>query len=183
MKTCRVCLIEKPLDGFHRHHGTRDKRQHFCRDCARERGANYLKDPAALAKRKASTAAYYRRNKEDLQARNKRRFVENRAAHLAWEAKRRATRKKIPYTLTEHDVAELQRAIDAGHCAVTGIPFIYDHRGSFASPSIDRIDSDKGYEPGNVRMVCKIVNMAMGHWGEDILRFVMQSWFANEQRA
>ena len=38
------------------------------------------------------------------------------------------------------------------------------------APSLDRIDSSKGYVRGNVRLVCMAANFALNQWGDDILR-------------
>lgn len=50
-------------------------------------------------------------------------------------------------------------------CAVTGIPFVYDVPGHPLMPSLDRIDSSKGYTADNVRLVCWAVNCAASTWG------------------
>ncbi|WP_417477285.1 hypothetical protein [Maricaulis sp.] len=48
-----------------------------------------------------------------------------------------------------------------GRCALTDLPMLAD--GSDVDPacllSLDRIDSDKGYEPGNLQLVCHFANM------------------------
>ena len=36
------------------------------------------------------------------------------------------------------------------------------------SPSLDRINPDKGYIPGNVRIVCNAYNMAKGNCPPDV---------------
>lgn len=56
-----------------------------------------------------------------------------------------------------------------GRCEVSGIEF---HLGDSSRhpfrPSIDRIDSSRGYEADNVRMVCLSVNLCMSTWGEAV---------------
>ncbi len=44
------------------------------------------------------------------------------------------------------------------------------------APSVDRIDSSKGYVPGNVRLVCVAANLAMNEWGEDVLARVARAY-------
>jgi len=58
--------------------------------------------------------------------------------------------------------------IEAG-CALTGLPFDLTRcEGNKAlGPSIDRIQPKLGYVPGNVRLVCRALNMFLGEWGED----------------
>lgn len=62
-------------------------------------------------------------------------------------------------------------------CAVTSTPFtLYREPVSNRSPlapSIDRIDNTKGYETGNVRLVCVAANYAMNQWGEEPLRVML----------
>jgi len=85
-----------------------------------------------------------------------------------------------------------------GRCAVSGIVFSDElHERSFVKrpfePSLDRIDSAKGYTTENVRLVVVIANFAMGQWGEDVLRRlahgvveterkVHAKWFRDQRR-
>lgn len=91
---------------------------------------------------------------------------------LMGSAAKNAARKGIPFDLTPSDARALIRR-HAGRCAVSGIEFdtvdaVNGRRRPFA-PSLDRVDSGKGYSRGNVRLVCQIVNMAMNEWGEEPL--------------
>lgn len=56
-----------------------------------------------------------------------------------------------------------------GLCEVSGLPFYLgaEKRHPF-QPSLDRIDSSKGYDPWNLRMVLMAVNYCMSTWGEQI---------------
>jgi hypothetical protein len=64
-----------------------------------------------------------------------------------------------------------------GLCALTSLPLDTGNvraaggrdRRPFR-PSLDRIDSTKGYTKDNVRLVCSCVNYALGPWGEAVLR-------------
>lgn len=69
--------------------------------------------------------------------------------------------------ITYDDIAAMGAAQNY-RCAVSGLPFVStdEKRHPFA-PSIDRIDSSIGYEPGNVRVVCLIVNYGMSNYGDE----------------
>lgn len=68
------------------------------------------------------------------------------------------------------DLAEAQRY----RCVISGIEFEQStywrtkRRNPF-SPSIDRIDNARGYEIGNVRIVCLIVNLARSNFDDSAL--------------
>lgn len=76
------------------------------------------------------------------------------------------------------DPNDLTPAIDAmvaranGRCEVTGIPFSDQSVGGARRrpwvPTVDRIDAAKGYEPGNIRLVCCAANIALNDWGDDV---------------
>lgn len=59
-----------------------------------------------------------------------------------------------------------------GVCEVSGLPLVFDHKFSDKQsrspwgPSIDRIDSKKGYTKSNSRIVCNIYNL-MKSTGDD----------------
>lgn len=73
--------------------------------------------------------------------------------------------------------------VDSGaRCAVTGIaldlspPTDGQKKRRPWAPSIDRIDSTKGYTKNNSRIVCCAANFAMNMWGEGILVKMLQSY-------
>lgn len=60
-----------------------------------------------------------------------------------------------------------------GHCEVSGIRFyLGDAKRHPFQPSVDRIDSSKGYEIENVRFVCLSVNMCMAQWGDEVFHTI-----------
>ena len=72
-------------------------------------------------------------------------------------AKRRARKKNIPFTLT------FDQIVWPSHCPVLGVELDYTlgTKGSGVcknSPSLDRIIPSLGYVPGNVVVVCSFVN-------------------------
>lgn len=57
-------------------------------------------------------------------------------------------------------------------CPVSGSYFTHDAFDAGRSPfqpSVDRIEGSVGYDRGNVRIVCLLVNLAMAEWGEEPL--------------
>ena len=86
-------------------------------------------------------------------------------------ARKNAARKGYACSITD---ADLWAMLEAGgrRCAVTGVPFSLDrHKAGRAprAPSMDRIDDSRGYEPGNVRLVCQLANLAMNVWDDRTL--------------
>lgn len=65
-------------------------------------------------------------------------------------ARARAKRRGIPFTLTPEDIKIPER------CPLLGIPLLRSpatYATRDAAPSLDRIDSTKGYAPGNVWVI------------------------------
>ena len=97
--------------------------------------------------------------------------------HRLSSAKSRKKRDGIYCELTIADLEEMY-ATAAGRCTISGIPFDITNgddrkwRRPFR-PSIDRINADGHYTRDNTRLVCSLLNFAMGAWGEGALRFMM----------
>lgn len=92
---------------------------------------------------------------------------------LAAQARKRAAKAGIAYSLTTDDLITLDLR-SKRKCEMSGVDldftiFRNGKRNPFR-PSIDRKDNAKGYEIGNVRIVCSIANFAMNEWGEQPLR-------------
>jgi len=65
-------------------------------------------------------------------------------------------------------VDKVLSALRFGFCERTGIRFVHEPRHPHA-PSIDRIDSSRGYSDDNVQIVCLQYNMAKNHWTDEQL--------------
>jgi hypothetical protein len=86
----------------------------------------------------------------------------------------RAAKAKVPHAIDRYFIDRL--LVDQKWCcAVSGIRLnvprssLKFNRDPFG-PSLDRITPTLGYVPGNVRIVCTMVNSAMGEWGLTNLR-------------
>ena len=77
--------------------------------------------------------------------------------------------RKAEVSITKEDLRAMWDA-QQGKCAVTGMHMTYYPRrmrdSTGLNASVDRVDQSKGYERGNVRLVCYRVNL-MRHAGED----------------
>lgn len=99
-------------------------------------------------------------------------FLEGRIKEMLRAAKKRAKRKNIPFTLTYNFLFDMWKNQD-GKCLLTKLPLIIptnrnNGRAMPFSPSIDRIDCEKGYTEDNVRLLCYITNIALNKYGDDV---------------
>jgi hypothetical protein len=78
-------------------------------------------------------------------------IVKRKVIRMLTDAKYRANRKKIPFSITVEDIMK----IASETCPVFDIPIAWSNKAKRceASPSIERIDSNKGYELGNVAII------------------------------
>ena len=76
-------------------------------------------------------------------------------------------------------------------CEVTGIAFElrdmevksttnYSNRKPL-TPSIDKIDSTKGYTKDNCRVVCWWYNLAKSNWDDDTVERIVRAWVKNKE--
>jgi hypothetical protein len=77
----------------------------------------------------------------------------------------------LAFEITAADVERMLQE-QGLRCAVTGHPFdmkwVGGSRARPYAPSIDRIESSKGYVHGNCRVVCSAVNAALGDLGDKL---------------
>ena len=83
-------------------------------------------------------------------------------------------------------MADIHRRIEAGACEMTGMPFsLLPTKLASAdpfSPSLDRMNSRKGYTRDNVRVVATAFNFAKGQWSLDIFEAIARG-FIERNRA
>lgn len=103
---------------------------------------------------------------------------------LCNRAKERARMRGIEYKLTRQDMEYLFE-VSQGRCSVSGIVFNRFRPLNSTKrpwyPSLDRIDSSKPYTLDNCRFVCVAVNIAMGEWGEWVIKGIAKAIVKGEQ--
>jgi hypothetical protein len=92
--------------------------------------------------------------------------VKGRVNLLYRLCKGRSEKRNLEFDLTKEWI---KKKLDAGYCELSGEKFcleasIETHWHPY-SPSIDRIDSKKGYTQDNCRIILVSVNMGLGEWG------------------
>jgi hypothetical protein len=96
---------------------------------------------------------------------------------LIFQSRKRAKLKKLEFSITQDDLFDY--CIEHNWvCSLTGIRFVLTS-GHYKSwnpyrPSIDRIDSSKGYTKDNIRLVCSAVNIALHTWGLEVFDKIVQ---------
>lgn len=101
-----------------------------------------------------------------------------RVAGAMWKRHQKGAKQRgIPFDLAP---ADIQALLDAQgyRCAVTRLPFRDDKPAGLRirpwAPSVDRLDGAAGYTPGNVRIVCAFVNVAMNGFGDGFFALVLE---------
>jgi hypothetical protein len=87
-------------------------------------------------------------------------------------ARARAKKDGREFTITKEWLALQPR-----YCAISGIPFIIiqDGRGPL-TPSLDRIDSSKGYTPENTQIVACWYNLGKSDWNDTEIQDLIISY-------
>ena len=94
-------------------------------------------------------------------------------------AKERSRKKQIPFDLTP----EWAISRYTGKCELTGLPFVNGVKGFYPfSPSIDRIDSSKGYEQHNCRFILMAINVFKGRMADDEMMKIAMALVAARYR-
>ena len=113
----------------------------------------YYKAHREQAKERA--LKYQQENREKVNKQKKQRRLDNPVGYMLMRVKTTAKKKNLPFNLTKADIT-IPKV-----CPILGIPLIiaYNNKGpSDYSPSLDRIDSTKGYVKGNIQVISHRAN-------------------------
>lgn len=109
---------------------------------------------------------YYQKNKERLQKASRecrmRRRAEDPAKYMLDNAQDRARIKGLEFALSRE---WLEVKLVAGVCEVTGVKL--DWSRETTKPSLDRLDTSKGYTEKNTRVTTWIYNRARGTFSDE----------------
>ena len=100
------------------------------------------------------------------------------------QARSRAEKQGWEINITVKDLQFLYDKQE-GKCALTGTSFSFDKNNNWRTqpfvPSIDRIDSKKGYTKDNVRLVIWALNWSFGEWGEKVYEKIAKAYLEKKQ--
>lgn len=153
-----------------------------CKDCCRTINRERAKQSDYKEKRKEryqrliKSEDFVERRKS--QSRKHYKSHHGRAASLLKTANRRSSKFAEDCNL---DVEFIVEKLKNGKCEVTGIPFEYENKYGTSknplAPSIDRIDSNKGYVKDNVRLVIWQFNLMKGELTDDQVNDIFLNYF------
>jgi hypothetical protein len=143
---CNMCKELKPADQFHSDKSSINGLQGYCKECTNIRMQNYY-DKGGL-----------------------RVFMVKIFRHL----RKNAERRNIPVEIDLQYLLDLYEN-QKGLCALSGIKMDFksyksrdkQRTASKHNISPDRIDPSKGYVPGNVQLVCAVVNAMKWDYSQD----------------
>jgi len=195
-RKCWKCQQNKPLtkDYFSKDSIDKFGFQKSCKECQKITASSY---------RQQNKEYFDQKNKEHYdKSENKNRYQKYKPAYLQRREDSSKTVRGRLYNLLEAargraknkgliiDI-DLEFLINMyeeqnGKCKLTNIDFTFEkkeksrHFNPF-NPSIDKIDSNKGYTKDNVRLVCTIVNLALNNFGEGDFKIMCEAYINNSK--
>jgi hypothetical protein len=157
MKTCSHCQIEKDDAEFHprREAKSKAKLASHCRTCRNTATAAWR--VAHRPQRAAYQREWARRHPEKNAAGVRAWQIAQPVKYLFGAARTRAKKIGVPFTIVLADV------VIPALCPVFGVPLQRAATGRGPNtPSLDRIDARRGYEPGNVWVISRRANDVKG---------------------
>lgn len=196
-RKCYKCKIDKPLNKDFFSKDSIDKLgfQKACKDCQKKRNSEYRADKKEYFDNK-NKEHYNKDNNKERYQKYKTSFLERRDKYrtsirgrmydLLESARGRAKNKSLSIDIDLDFLISLYE-IQQGKCKLTNLEFKLERNENKKrevnpySPSIDRIDSKKGYTKENVRLVCTIVNLSLNNFGESIFKIMCQAYINNSK--
>ena len=168
MKRCSKCGTEKPFEAFSKYSRTKDGYQNYCKDCAtrlyrewRETHREYYRE---------WSRKWYKQNPTKKRVYWLRCRARHPEAYLWKAAKQRAHKDGLYFTITPDDIKIPVM------CPVLGIPLSFGAKSNedrSNSPSLDRIDPNLGYVPGNIIVMSYKANTIKSNATVDELKAVL----------
>ncbi len=150
-KVCSHCKENKLFSEFSKNKASSDGLQYKCRPC----------DVTYQAKRRIENPQKQLDYQRTYQ-KNKRKDYNYRLQMLINASKQRAKNKNREHNITVEDIKEIY-PLD-GCCPIFGMKLEFNSAGFREnSPSIDRIDSTKGYTPNNIQIISWKANRIKGY--------------------
>lgn len=204
-KVCPRCGQEKPSASFRLDSRTNSGLKTWCKGCETAQSKERNQRPEVKAENARKMRAYRQRPeaKPGIRATQKKQYKKRYGTERYKQSQKEAAKRyhaKTPRLnihialkhavrrrptvnpITTDEVMAIWRAQE-GMCAASGIVMTWG-RGRLmpSSVSIDRIDSSRGYEKDNVRLVCYQVNTFRGRWSDDQMLLMAKAIIAHMEK-
>lgn len=166
-KHCSKCDQYLELALFSKNRATKDGYQGYCKACSslvrdKDKASRYYQENKEYFKQKKREALSTKRDEINLKRKKFRQI--NLEKRMLASAKERAKRKGLDFNI------ELSDIIIPKLCPILGIElFKGETKVRKNSPSLDRIDSTKGYIKGNIQVISNLANTMKNNATEEEL--------------
>jgi hypothetical protein len=152
-----------PLSEFSKDNSRKDGLRNSCKKCRAAAERAQLTAPEGRAKHAARLRAW-------------RATPKGRAVTLIHHCVRADAKKNLKCDLSDH-CEEITDILKRGVCQLSGLSFDFSKGPPKPnSPSIDRIDTTKAHNWGNVQVICWALNCLFQQWGEEASIPIVQAW-------
>ena len=178
-KQCSKCKQVLPVEKFSRNPSTSDGLRSSCKKCQAQYARQWREDGGAEKVKQA----YKNGGKEKKQSYIKANLVQTITSSLVRGARSRAGDKNLPFDIDLDYVRSMvgENAELASHCPVFGVPLDWSRMRNNGgkpvpnSPSIDRIDPERGYVKGNVWIISHKANTIKNNATHEELKLVTKA--------
>lgn len=150
-KICVNCNVRKPLFSFTKDSKNSDLLNRRCKDCCKIAHDSYYKNNKDRVRER--NADWRLKNEQLIKVKRKEKRAEDPRKCMLYSAKHRAKMKNLEFDLSIEDIQIPE------YCPVLKIKIeMYASSQSRTSPSIDRIDTTKGYTKDNIQVISWLAN-------------------------
>ena len=108
-------------------------------------------------------------------------LVQHRVRKLLIAAAMKAGRHQVPYDLQNH-VKELEAKLEVGVCELTGQKLNIKESLAANAPALYVVDAEKGMVYANTMIICWAMSCALGSWGPEVLKPIVEAWIKKEKK-
>ena len=171
-KICINCKQEQDIEQFiPRWDSPKTKRRGDCNTCRKDRTARNFQKRYATQE-----------GKDKQKANEKRHMLASPRAALRHAINNGIKRKPTTNPITPNEIMEIWNK-QGGKCALSGVQMTWGkynqgHKPIATSVTLDRIDYNKSYEKGNIRLVCYSINSFRGRMSDSEMRDLLKQFYA-----
>jgi len=151
-KQCFCCKLVKPAEDFPKNHQLIGGLHTWCKLCSntKNKEKEYYKTSQKVRKERRATDPIFAENLRKNSRENRRKNI---TTSLLSAARRRAQQNNLEFNLTKEDI------VIPDICPILLKPLVCGDKNDYSfSPSVDRIDNNKGYTKDNIQIISTKAN-------------------------